>query len=155
MTHRILFVLACLLLPALSNAQPHEPPPNKALHALFERVVLITPRESIAHDVALVTRQGIVRRFHEKRIETIVYAEPRWSTRIEDGIIEYANVYNADVGEIEDVAFFAHSTPRAPSDALAAPLRAAGIEVHLVGDCRSPRGVLAATTEGHGIGNSI
>ncbi|MSP97034.1 MAG: FAD-binding protein [Betaproteobacteria bacterium] len=125
------------------------------LQALFDRVVLITPRESFAQDTALVTRQGIVRRIHEKRIATIVYAEPRWSGRFEDGVLEYANVYNGDAGAIEGVVFLAYATPRAPDAALAVPLRAAGIDVRLVGDCVTARGVLAATAEGHAAGNAI
>ncbi len=125
------------------------------LHALFDRVVLITPRESFAQDTAMVTRQGIVRRIHEKRIGTIVFAEPRWSDRFEEGVLEYANVYNGDGGVIEDVVFLAYSTPRAPNDALTAPLRAAGIDVRLVGDCVTARGILAATSEGHAAGNAI
>ena len=125
------------------------------LHALFDRVVLLTPRESIASDTPLVTRQGILRRFHEKRIRTIVFSEPCWSEAFEDGLLEYANVYNGDGGRIENVAFLAYSMPRVAQDALAAPLRAAGIDVRLVGDCASPRGVLAATAEGHAAGNAI
>ncbi len=125
------------------------------LRALFDRVVVITPRESIAQATSLVARQGILRRFQEKHIETIPLAEPRWSAGIDDGKLDYVNVYNGDAGVIADVSFFAHSTPRTPDDALAAPLHAAGIEVRLVGDCRSPRGLLAATAEGHAAGNAI
>ena len=125
------------------------------LRALFNRVVVITPRESIAQATSLVARQGILRRFQEKHIETIPLAEPRWSAGIDDGKLDYVNVYNGDAGVIADVSFFAHSTPRTPDDALAAPLHAAGIEVRLVGDCRSPRGLLAATAEGHAAGNAI
>jgi hypothetical protein len=125
------------------------------LRALFDRVVFITPREFVAHDVPLVTRQGIVRRFHEHRIEVKVLSEPRWGEGCEDGRLDYANIYNGDVGVIEDMAFLAYSTPRAPDDSLCAPLRAAGIEVRLVGDCASPRGVLAATAEGHAAGNAV
>ena len=125
------------------------------LRRLFDRVVLITPREFVAQDVSLVTRQGIVRRMHEQRIERVVLAEPCWTESIEEGKLEYANVYTGDRGFIENVAFFAYSTPRAPCDVLLAPLRAAGIDVRLVGDCRSARGVLAATSEGHAVGNAI
>ena len=129
------------------------------LHALFDRVVLITPRDSIAQDTSLIARQGILRRLNEKRIELIVLAEPRWrddfESGIEEGKLAYANVYNGDVSVIDDVAFLAYATPRAPDDALAEPLRAVGIEVHLAGDCRSPRGMLAATAEGHAVGNAI
>ncbi len=122
------------------------------LHARFERVVVITPRESIARGAALVTRQGILRRFCEKRIEVIVLAEPRdWG----GGGFEYANIYNGDVGVIDDLAFFAYATPRVPETGLEEPLREAGIEVHRIGDCRSVRGLLAATSEGNAAGNSI
>jgi hypothetical protein len=103
----------------------------------------------------LVTRQGILRRFHEKRIETITLAEPRWNASFKDGTLEYADVYNGDVGVIPDVVFCAYSTPRVAEDMLAGPLRAAGIAVHLVGDCRSPGGLLAATSEGHAVGNVV
>jgi thioredoxin reductase len=125
------------------------------LHAIFERVFVITPREAIAQDVPLVTRQGIYRRLSEKRIHIVTSAEPRWSERCEDGIFEYVNVYNGDTGMIEDVAFLAYSSPRAPQAALAEPLRAAGIDVKFVGDCLSPRGVMAATAEGHEAGNEV
>jgi 2,4-dienoyl-CoA reductase-like NADH-dependent reductase (Old Yellow Enzyme family) len=125
------------------------------LHALFDRVVIITPRDSIAQSAPLVTRQGILRRLAEKRIQTVVLAEPRLGARFEDGIVEHVNVYNGDVGTIENVAFLSWSTPRAPEDVLAAPLRSAGIDVRLIGDCRSARGVLEATAEGHAAGNAI
>ena len=125
------------------------------LRARFERVVVITPRESIAQGTALVTRQGILRRFREQRIETVVLAEPRWSESFNEGKLEYADVYNGDVGVIEEVAFFAYSTPRVPEDALAGPLRAAGIEVRLTGDCLAPGGLLAATSGGHAVGCGI
>ena len=58
-------------------------------------------------------------------------------------------------GVIEGVAFFAYATPRVPENALAVPLRAAGIEVHLIGDCQSPRDAHAATADGHAIGNAL
>lgn len=125
------------------------------LHELFERVVVITPRESIAAEVPLVTRQGVLRRLHQKRIAIVVHSEPSWSERLEDGLLEYVNVYTGDVATIEDVAFLAYATPRVPQDAIAAPLRAAGLEMHLVGDCKFARGVMAATAEGHRVGNEL
>jgi hypothetical protein len=124
------------------------------LRTLFERVVVITPREYIAQKTALVTRQAITRRFYEKRIDVIPLAEPLWAESSPAKLI-YANVYSGETGVITDVGFVAYSTPRVPEDALAAPLRAAGIEVHLVGDCALPRGILAATAEGHAAGNAV
>ena len=125
------------------------------LRARFDRVVLITPRELIAQDTAMVTRQGILRRVHEQRIEIVLHAEPCGIDGLEDGKLTHANVYTGERNTIDDVAFFAYSTPRAPHVELLEPLRAAGIAVHLVGDCRSPRGVMAATAEGHAAGNAL
>jgi 2,4-dienoyl-CoA reductase-like NADH-dependent reductase (Old Yellow Enzyme family) len=125
------------------------------LHARFARVVLVTPRESLAQDAPLVTRQGILRRMSAKRIETMVLAEPRWSERFESGELECENVYTGERSVLREVAFLAYATPRRPDDALAAPLRARGIEVHLAGDCRAPRTMLAATADGHAIGNQL
>ena len=125
------------------------------LRARFDRVVLITPRDSIAQDTAMVTRQGILRRMHEQQIEMVLHAEPCWSERFEDGQLAYANIYTGKLKVIEDVVFFAYSTPRAPDVELIEPLRAAGIAIHLVGDCRAPRGIMAATAEGHAVGNAI
>jgi len=124
------------------------------LRKLFDRVVVLTPREYIAQKTAIVMRQGIIRRFHEQRIEAIPLVQPIWSETPSD-VVEYANVYNGEVGVIRNVAFFAYATPRVPADALAEPLRAAGIAVQLIGDCALPRGVLAATSEGHAAGNSV
>jgi 2,4-dienoyl-CoA reductase-like NADH-dependent reductase (Old Yellow Enzyme family) len=124
------------------------------LKTIYERVFVVTPRESIAQQTALVTRQGILRRFHEQRIVVIALAQPRWTEGSSEKL-EYANVYSGEVKVIEDVAFIAYSTPRVPQDTLAEPLRAAGIEVHLVGDCAQARGVLVATAEGHAAGNAL
>jgi hypothetical protein len=38
---------------------------------------------------------------------------------------------------------------------LALPLKAAGVEVHAIGDCRAARNILAATTEGDAIGRAL
>jgi 2,4-dienoyl-CoA reductase-like NADH-dependent reductase (Old Yellow Enzyme family) len=126
------------------------------LKAVFDRVVLMTPRESVAWDVPLVTRQGILRRIHRNGIELLVSSEPRWTEAFEqEGRLEWANVFTGAGGGIDDVAFFAYATPRAPDVALVEPLRAAGLAVHLVGDCRSARGLMAATAEGHAVGNAL
>jgi 2,4-dienoyl-CoA reductase-like NADH-dependent reductase (Old Yellow Enzyme family) len=125
------------------------------LRARFERVVLLTPRDSIAQDVAMVTRQGILRRMHEQHIEMVLHAEPCALDALEDGTLVYANIYTQERMAIDDVAFFAYSTPRAPRIELFEPLRAAGIAVHVVGDCRVARGVMAATAEGHAAGNAV
>ena len=121
---------------------------------VFDRVIVLTTRDYIAQRTALVTRQGIIRRFHEKQIEVIPLTQPRWA-QSQAGRLEYANVYSGAIGAVEDVAFFAYSTPRIPEDTLVAPLRAGGVEVHLAGDCALPQGLLAATRSGHASGMAV
>jgi len=126
------------------------------LSTLFERVVIMTPRISLAEDVALVTRQGIYRRMHAKGIEILVTSEPRWTQAFEqEATLEYASVYGGPLRQIENVAFFAYASPRAPVDALYVPLKEAGQNVRKIGDCRVARNIIAATAEGDAAGREI
>jgi uncharacterized protein GlcG (DUF336 family) len=121
----------------------------------FERVVLMTPRPLIAQDESLVTRQGILRRLSVARVEMLVMSEPVWSEHFEDGVLEYKNVYNGDLGRIENISFLSYSTPRAANVDLVEPLKAHDVELYLVGDCRVARGLMGATRDGHKAGNSV
>ena len=125
------------------------------LHGQFERVLLVTPRNSLADLCSLVSRQGIERRFSNKGIEAVFLSEPRWSAEVEDGRLACANIHSGRTQWIEDVALITYSTPRASEDGLAPGLRSAGIPVTLVGDCRSPGEMLAATADGHAAGNAV
>jgi hypothetical protein len=82
-------------------------------------------------------------------------SEPQWNDDVENGNLEIVQVYTREKTIIRNVAFFAYSTPRSPDIALVAPLRAAGIDVRLIGDCLSPRNVMAATAEGHAAGHAV
>jgi hypothetical protein len=125
------------------------------LARLFERVVVATPRERIAGDVPLVTALGIHRRLARLPVEVRPFHELSAESRLEDGIAALANVYTGSLALVEDVALITYSTPRVPDLALLAPLRAAGLAVSTIGDCRMPRGVMAATAEGYAAGMSI
>jgi 2,4-dienoyl-CoA reductase-like NADH-dependent reductase (Old Yellow Enzyme family) len=127
----------------------------EALRERFSRVVIVTPRDTIATDVQMVTRQGILRRMAEQRIEVVTLCEPRWSDDVAEGRLELVNVYNGDVTVIEDLALLTYATPRAPDDELRSPLEAAGIEVITVGDARAPQEMLFATASGHRAGETI
>ena len=115
----------------------------------FERVAILTPRERLASDESLVVRQGVYQRLHARRALIMTSVRPLPDPRLEEGELAYANVYNGDEAMLRDVAFFTYATPRLPSDELVAPLRAAGLDVRTVGDCRAPRVALAATAEGY------
>ena len=72
-----------------------------------------------------------------------------------DGVLETRHVLGGRRSAIEDVALLTYATARVPDDALAAPLRAAGIDLRLVGDCFAPRSMLVATGEGHRVGLAL
>ncbi len=127
----------------------------EALRARFEHTIIVTARDTIATDVAMTTRQGILRRMAEQRIEIMVLSEPQWNDRCADGQLDIVNVYTGDIRTIDNVALLTYATPRRPNDTLAAPLRAAGIEVVAVGDARAPQEMLFATASGHAAGESI
>jgi dimethylglycine catabolism A len=127
----------------------------EALRARFDHVVIVTPRDTIATDVAMTTRQGILRRMAEQRIEVMTLCEPQWSDACAEGHLDIVNVYNGDMRTIEDVALLTYSTPRVPNDALAGALRATGIDVVPVGDARAPQEMLFATASGHAAGDTV
>jgi len=124
------------------------------LRQLFERVVIVTPRASVAQDTSLVTRQGILRRLSLQGIEVHALCELS-PDRLEEGVLETVQIYSGKVRAIPDLAFLAYSTPRRPADALAVVLRDAGLAVQLIGDCRNARDVYAATSEGHAAAMAI
>jgi hypothetical protein len=72
-----------------------------------------------------------------------------------EGVVTLKNIYSGKRIDIPDIALFTYSTPRVADDALAAPLRAAGLDVRLIGDCYAPRFLQNATAEGHAVGNEI
>ncbi len=121
----------------------------------FDRAVIITAREQIARDESVVSAQSIYRRMYEKGIEIILLSEPCGNSRFIDGYLSYRNVFTGAENEIEDVALFTYSTPRIPDLSLFEPLRRAGVDVHLVGDCFAPRTAMAATQDGHAVGNRL
>lgn len=125
------------------------------LRGLFDRVVIITPRDTVATEAELVTRQGILRRLTMQQIEIVPLAVPCWSQAIEAGELEYRGIFGPGGGVIADLGLLTYATPRVPDVALAERLRAAGIDVRLVGDCEAPRGLLDATASGHSAGNKV
>ena len=121
----------------------------------FTRVVLVTPRPGLAAEEALVNRQGIYRRIYGKGIEVVTLSEPVFDDDFADGVLKTRHLLGGPATRIDGVALLTFATARVPDDGLAAPLRAAGIEVLQVGDCFAPRSLLIATREGHAVGNAL
>jgi len=126
------------------------------LAARFSEVAIVTPREGVAEEEPLVNRQGIQRRLVELGVRVYGFAQPRFDERIAEGRLALDSVLvEREIAVLDQVALLAHAMPRVPNDELAAPLRAAGIEVHTIGDCHAPRSLLVATQEGNRIGLAI
>jgi 2,4-dienoyl-CoA reductase-like NADH-dependent reductase (Old Yellow Enzyme family) len=125
------------------------------LRSLVDRVVLVTPRERVAGDVALVSALGIQRRLQQQAIETMPFGEIAAESELENGLVRIRNIHSGRLIDITDVVVLTYSTPRVPDDALYDELRGRYADIHRVGDCRQPRTVLLATTEGHALGNTL
>jgi hypothetical protein len=119
---------------------------------LFDRTVIVTPRERVAMDVPLVSSLGIYRRLTRLGIEIVPLAEIAGESVLDEGRVAFRNVHTGDFTWLDDVVVAAYSTPRAPRDDLHSGLRALGMEVQFIGDCKVPRTLLAATSEGHAAG---
>jgi dimethylglycine catabolism A len=127
----------------------------EVLRRLFDRVLILTPRATIALDVPLVSRLGICRRMTKLGIEIVPFVELAEDSALEEAQIDYRNLYTGARGTINEVAFAAYSTPRAPRDELLTQIGALGMPIEAIGDCKVPRTLLAATTDGHSAGVRI
>jgi hypothetical protein len=123
-----------------------------ALAERHARLVLITPRTQIARNVNYCSAIGIHRRLYQANAEIIVAAEP---VSFQNGTLTWHNVFTKQVRNIPNVGLFLWSTPRIANDALVLPLRRAGVETRLVGDCASPRNLLCAIHEGEAAASTI
>ena len=119
------------------------------LAATYERLVLITPRTQIGRAIAYVNLLGVYRRLYKAHAEIVGASVP---ARFAAGKLTYTNAFSGDEQAVEGVALFTYATPRVANDDLAAPLRARGIEVRLIGDAFAPRAMLAAVHEGNRLG---
>lgn len=115
----------------------------------FDKVAILTPRDRIASDESLMVRQGVYKRLYGKDALILTSVRPLGSSRLEEGELAYANIYNGNEAVLRDVALFTYATPRVPQTQLLAPLKAAGVELLSVGDCKAPRNILSATEEGY------
>ena len=122
------------------------------LARIYERVVIATPREGVAAEEPLVNRQGIHRRLAAHGIEVRNFCEPVFDDGLAEGVVTLRNVFGATATQLTGVSLITHATPRIPRDSLVAPLRAAGIDFTVVGDCQAPRSLLVATGEGYRAG---
>ena len=127
----------------------------EVMQRLFDRTVIVTPRERIAADVPLVSNLGIYRRLTRLGVEILPLSEIAAESVLDAGRVACRNVHTGALTWIDEVVVAAYSTPRAPRDTLQPGLHAAGIDALIIGDCKVPRTLLAATGEGHAAGSRV
>lgn len=123
-----------------------------ALTERYEKLVLLTPRTQIARNVNYCSAIGVHRRLYQADAEIIVAAEP---VSVQSGLLTWCNVFTGRMRDIPNVGLFLWATPRIANDTLAQPLRRAGIDTRLVGDCVAPRNLLCAIHEGEAAATTI
>jgi thioredoxin reductase len=125
------------------------------LARLYDRVVLVTPREGVAAEEPLVNRQGVHQRLAERKIQVVNWHDVIFDESLLEGQVRLREVRGLGETTVNDVALIVHATPRIPNDQLLGPLRAAGVSVQVIGDCYAPRSLLVATGEGYRCGMSL
>jgi 2,4-dienoyl-CoA reductase-like NADH-dependent reductase (Old Yellow Enzyme family) len=123
----------------------------------FDRVVLLTSRDSVARHEHRVARQGIIERLLGRGVEIQPFRLPDLRTgELEDGMVGHRQAIGDGPRQIiEDVSFLSYAAHREPRLELLPPLRAAGHQPRLIGDARAPRTLLHATREGYAAGLEI
>jgi 2,4-dienoyl-CoA reductase-like NADH-dependent reductase (Old Yellow Enzyme family) len=121
------------------------------LAARYTRLLLVTPRDSIAQDVPLLSAQGIHRRLARLGVEILTCRTVTWH---EERSLRLTHLLTGAEEMIEGLDLLTWSTPRQPRQELLAPLQAAGLELHLAGDALAPRLMLSAIREGAEIGEA-
>lgn len=116
----------------------------------FARVVLMTPRPQIAQAVNYCSAIGVLRRLHGAGVEIVTGARP---ISFCGGAVGWENVYSGARRTIEGVDLLVYATPRRVVDELAAALD--GFDVRLIGDCKSPRHLMAAIHEAAAVAAAI
>ena len=81
----------------------------------FDKVAILTPRDRLAGDESTVVRQGAYQRLYAKGAIVLTSVRPLAGSRLEEGELSYANVYNGEPAVLRDVAFLTYATPRTPN----------------------------------------
>ena len=116
----------------------------------FDKLILITPRPGIGQNVNYCSAIGVHRCLHRAGVD-IMPAHDLIDYR--DGQVTCRNVFTGEdktLAGIDEVVF---ATPRLANDALADGF--GDIPVHCIGDCLSPRNLMAAIHGGHIVGKAL
>jgi 2,4-dienoyl-CoA reductase-like NADH-dependent reductase (Old Yellow Enzyme family) len=116
----------------------------------FKRLVLVTPRPGIGQNVNYCSAIGVHRRLHVAGVEILPSHD---LVDVRDGRVTLRNVFTGGDTILEDIDHVVFATPRLANDALADKF--GPIPVHSIGDCLSPRNLMAAIHGGHIVGAAL
>ena len=118
----------------------------------FDQVVIITPKTTIASKVNYISVIGVLRRLAGLDVEVIGSSVPvSW----EDQSLVLKNMLSGKKRVLLGVTSLAYATPREVNDNLLLNARGRDFNAISIGDCKAPRGLVAALHEGHKIGETI
>jgi thioredoxin reductase len=112
----------------------------------FNKVVLVTSRPRLAGNVNHCSAIGVFRRLYSADIDIRPAQETIGFSSSE---LVLKNPFSQVETTISEVDLVVYSTPRISTDDLAPEISA--INLHRIGDCRSPRNLLTAIQGGHAL----
>ena len=123
------------------------------LAADFDELVIVTTRPHFAQSVNYCSSIGVYRRLYSAGVTLIPAVKP---VHMASGTVILENVYGAPERVIENVDAVIYVTPRRVIDGLE-PREIAKVsaEILRIGDCRSPRNLMAAIHGGHHAAMSV
>jgi len=116
-----------------------------------DHVVLVTPRTHIAQNVNYCSAIGVHRRLHQARVEIVTGHD---LINFQRGTVTVRNVFTDQESEFAAVDEVIYATPRLVIDPLGSKL-SSRVELQRVGDCQSPRHLMAAIQSGHFAGLAL
>ena len=116
----------------------------------FEKLILVTPRPGIGQNVNYCSAIGVHRRLHQAGVDILPSHD---LIDFRGGRVTLRNVFTGGeniLGGIDHVVF---ATPRLANDGLADKF--GDTPLHAIGDCLSPRNLMAAIHGGHIVGAAL
>ncbi len=117
--------------------------------AIVPELVVFTPVGGFGWRTSIYSNLAVLKRLRDRRVRI---ATLRRVQAWQNGVL---SVEDVSTGEIEPLAGFDSLIAAqygAADDTLVAPLKAAGVTPHAIGDCLAPRTALEAVFEGHELG---
>lgn len=105
-----------------------------------------------AIDFGLTNTISLYRRLFRKNVELTAHHD---LGPIRDGAVHLVNCFSGKERRLIGLDLVVFVTVPTPNDELLAPLQAAGVEVHAIGDCVAPGDIENATFEGHRVARTL